>query len=163
MNTGSRLILLAARSDDSPPRTSPPNAPPGPADVHAGILAMEPLGEAVLMVQVVQNCDISAIRESLATHPITREYLFHVLVWPDVPLDDSRLMLWGWFTRFDPIADLHPLRREQVGNQLVMHSPIAIDATWKEGYRLPVAFDPDRAQYVEENWQRYGIELPGDG
>jgi len=163
MNAGSRLILLATRRDDFQPRTSPPSAPPGPADVHAGILAMEALGEAMLMVQVAQGCDLDAVRDSLAAHPVTQEYLFHVLVGPDVPLDDSRLMLWGWFTRFDPIADLHPLRREQVGNELVMHPPIAIDATWKEGYRQPVAFDPDRAQYVEENWPRYGIELPGEG
>jgi 4-hydroxybenzoate decarboxylase subunit C len=37
-----------------------------------------------------------------------RQYLFHVVVSADVPLDDPVLLLWGWFTRFDPDADLYP-------------------------------------------------------
>jgi len=67
-------------------------------------------------------------------------------------------MLWGWFTRFDPLRDLHPARREAVGNRLVLHAPLTIDATWKEGYRKPVAFDPDREQMVQDRWDEYGIE-----
>jgi len=130
--------------------------------VHQDILGLRPLGEAVLMVQVSEGCDRREVGESLAENPITREYLFHVLVWPDVPLDDPRLMLWGWFTRFDPVADLHPARRERVGNRLIMHPPIAIDATWKQGYRSPVAFDPERERYVEDRWDWYGIKLPGE-
>jgi 3-polyprenyl-4-hydroxybenzoate decarboxylase len=84
-----------------------------------------------------------------------------VLVSEDVPLSDPSLLLWGWFTRFDPLADLYPARREAAGNRLILHFPIAIDATWKPGYRQPVAFDPERAERVERNWASYGIPLPG--
>jgi len=78
-----------------------------------------------------------------------------------VPIDDTRMALCGWFTRFDPLADIHPARRETAGNRLILHFPIAIDATWKEGYRKPVAFDADRAARIDRDWDRYGIDLSG--
>ena len=156
MNTGSRLILLATRGMDRPQRTAPP--PPPPTEpVHADILAMATLGEAVLMVQIRNGADKQAVRLALQSHAGTGAYLFHVLVSEDVPLDDRRLMLWGWFTRFDPLVDLHPARRETAGNRMILRPPIMIDATWKEGYREPVAFDPDVQERVEARWDRYGI------
>lgn len=157
MNTGSKLILLATRGEQPPRRCQPPPPPPPASAVHAGVLGLAAVGEAFLVAQVSDGVDRPAVRRALAAHPVTREYLFHVLVSADVPLDDSRLVLWGWFTRFDPLADLHPAQRETVGNRLILHPPIAIDATWKPGYRQPVAFDPDRARQVEKNWDRYGI------
>lgn len=162
MNTGSRLILLATRGGRPPLRTQPPPPPPPPppGEIHAGLLGLAALGPAFLVAQVADGADKPAIRHALAGHPATRDYLFHVLVAPDVPLTDPRLMLWGWFTRFDPLADLHPARREQAGNRMLLHFPIAIDATWKPGYRQPVAFDPDRQRQVELNWSAYGIDRP---
>ena len=155
MNSGSKLILLATRDDRPPLRRQPPPPPPPPGDVHPGILGFAAVGEAFLVAQVGPTADKAAIRAALAAHPVTREYLFQVLVSPDVPLADMRLVLWGWFTRFDPLADLYPARRETVGNRLILHFPIAIDATWKPGYRQPVAFDPDRERQVTQNWARY--------
>jgi len=161
MNAGSRLVLLAAREGRAPLRARPPDDPPPAADVHRDILELGRLGEAVLTARLREAADRAAVRAALADHPATREYLFHVLLWPDVPLSDPRLVLWGWFTRFDPLADLHPARREAKGNRVVLHFPIAVDATWKPGYRRPVAFDPDRQRRVESNWGRYGIGLGG--
>jgi UbiD family decarboxylase len=158
MNVGSRLILLANRKRRSPLRPAPP-CPPPPADVHADILALRALGEGVLMAQVRTTWHRAAVIEALQAHPVTRQYVFQVAVSSDVPLEDDRLALWGWFTRFDPLADLYPARREQAGNRLILHVPIFIDATWKDGYRKPVAFDPDKEQTVTDNWSRYG--LPG--
>ncbi len=157
MNTGSRLILLAVGAEQRPPRTQPPPPPPPAGHVHPQIRAMAALGEAVLVAQVGEGFDLAAVRQALAEHPATRQYLFHVLVWPDVPMDDTRLMLWGWFTRFDPLADLHPARREPAGNRMILHPPILIDATWKPGYRRPVAFDEARARQVDARWGQYGI------
>ncbi|TAN37803.1 MAG: UbiD family decarboxylase [Verrucomicrobia bacterium] len=157
MNSGSRLIMLATRDGHPPLRTTPPPPPPAPGAVHAQILGLAAVGEAFLVAQVADGADRPAIRLTLAEHPATKPYLFHVLVSKDVPLNDPRLILWGWFTRFDPLADLYPARREVVGNRMVLHFPIAIDATWKTGYRLPVAFDPEREQMVEHNWSRYGF------
>jgi hypothetical protein len=61
-------------------------------------------------------------------------------------------MLWGWFTRFDPLADLYPAGRTVAGNRLIFDFPIAIDARWKTGYPKPVEFDPD----VENGWTGCG-------
>ncbi|MDP7114291.1 MAG: UbiD family decarboxylase, partial [Myxococcota bacterium] len=163
MNSGSRLILLATERPEGPLRDAPPPEPPAPEQVHRQIAALGRLGEAFLIAQVAEGGDPAAVREALAEHPVTREYLFHVLVSPDVPVDDPMLVLWGWFTRFDPLADLHPARRERDGNRLVLFPPIAIDATWKEGYRKPVAFDPDVERMVESKWDRYGIRIGGGG
>ena len=157
MNTGSRLILLATRQAGRPQRQAPPPAPPAPATVHRDILALSALGPAFLVAQVRQGGDRAAVRQALAANKLTQQYLFHVLVSPDVPLSDPRLVLWGWFTRFDPLADLHPARTEPAGNRMILHPPLAIDATWKTGYRQPVAFDPEKSRTVEANWGRYKI------
>jgi UbiD family decarboxylase len=161
LNTGSKLILLGTRGDHPPVRLAPPPRVPAAREVHAQLLGLAAVGQAFLVAQVPATADKAAIRGALAAHPATREYLFHVLVSPDVPLDDPRLILWGWFTRFDPLGDLHPARRETLGNRLILHFPITMDATWKPGYRQPVAFDPDLERRVAGQWSRYG--LPGSG
>jgi UbiD family decarboxylase len=157
MNTGSKLVLLATRGERPPRRTPPPPPPPRPTEVHRQILGLVALGEAFLVAQVGANAEKSAIREALSRHPVTREYIFHVLVSEDVPLDDIRLLLWGWFTRFDPLVDLHPAALHPAGNRMLMSFPIAIDATWKPGYRLPVAFDPEHERRVAAAWTTYGL------
>jgi len=157
MNTGSRLILLATRHAMGPQRTRLPVPPPAPHEVHQGIRAMAAMGPAFLIVQVTENCDRQAVCAALAGNPDTAGYLFHVLVSRDVPVTDQRLALWGWFTRFDPLQDLHPARLESTGNRLTFHAPIMIDATWKPGYRKPVEFDPAIEKRVDANWSRYGI------
>ncbi len=163
MNTGSRLILLATERPEGPLRKAPPPEPPLPEQVHRHITALAKLGDGFLVAQVADGGDPDPVREALAEHPATRQYLFHVLVSADVPVDDPMLVLWGWFTRFDPLTDLHPARREMAGNRVLLSPPIAIDATWKEGYRLPVAFDPDVEAAVDKKWGRYGIPLPEEG
>jgi 3-polyprenyl-4-hydroxybenzoate decarboxylase len=157
MNTGSKLILLATRDGGKLLRTQPPADPPSADGVHRDILALRRIGPAVLVAQLGDAADKPAVREALATHPVTREYLLHVLVSADVPIADDRMVLWGWFTRFDPLADLHPARCELAGNRAVLHFPIAIDATWKSGYRQPVAFDGDVERRVAARWGEYGI------
>jgi 4-hydroxy-3-polyprenylbenzoate decarboxylase len=69
------------------------------------------------------------------------------------------MLLWGWFTRFDPAADLHPAGRRIQGNRLLLDFPIAIDARWKKGYPRPVAFDPEVEQRVNRRWGEYGIKI----
>lgn len=158
INFGSRLILLANKGKDSPLRPAPP-LPPKPAEVHPGICDMHAFGEGVLMVQVPKEWNRDEIQKSLAGHPATKQYVLQVVVSEDVDIHDDKMALWGWFTRFDPYMDIHPAKREMRGNKLVMHLPLLIDATWKEGYRKPVEFDPDIEQRVKDNWDSYGIKL----
>ena len=155
MNTGSRLILLATRNAKRPQRKAPPPLPT--ERVHPDVLGMARLGDAILVAQVRTNGDRTSVRKALQQDPATKDFLFQVLVSPDVPLNDPRLMLWGWFTRFDPLVDLHPATCEVAGNRMILRTPITIDATWKEGYRLPVAFDPEIEERVSHKWSQYGI------
>jgi UbiD family decarboxylase len=163
MNMGSRLIILATNRPSGPLRKEPPTDPPRPEALCAGISGTVRIGPAILVVQLGRDADKKAIRRMLAEHPGTKDYLFHVMVSDDVPLDDLRMILWGWFTRLDPLADLHPAGRKVEGNRMILQTPIAIDATWKEGYRKPVAFDPDIARKVDDKWDSYGIDLSGAG
>lgn len=158
INFGSRLLLLANKGKSSPLRIAPP-PPPKPSEVHPGIRDIRAFGEGVLMVQVAKGWNRDEIQKSLEGHPVTKQYILQVAVSEDVDIHDDMMALWGWFTRFDPYMDIHPARRELQGNKMVLHFPLLIDATWKEGYRLPVEFDPDIEQRVNDNWDSYGINL----
>jgi 4-hydroxy-3-polyprenylbenzoate decarboxylase len=128
--------------------------------VHAGLERLAAWGPAFLMVRVSSDAvEIAGLQASLAAHPVTGRYLFHVLLSPDVPMEDPTMVLWGWFTRFDPLRDLHPAERLLQGNRLVLRPPILIDARWKKGYPRPVEFDPSVERRVNERWTTYG--LPG--
>ena len=158
MNTGSRLILLATDDGSGPLRGEEPRQVPEPDDLHPDVTATASLGPAFLMVQVSDSVkEIESLRQALVRHPVAKAYLFHVIVSQDVPLTDRIMMLWGWFTRFDPLADLHPAGRTVAGNRLLFDFPIAIDARWKTGYPKPVEFDPDVEQRVDRMWHRLGL------
>ncbi|MGD9310758.1 MAG: UbiD family decarboxylase [Desulfosarcina sp.] len=157
MNTGSRLILLAT-DDGQTLRGQPPHKVPEPADLHPHVRQTAALGPAFLMVQVGDELgDIEPVRQALMHHPAASRYLFHILVSPDVPLNDRMMMLWGWFTRFDPLADLYPANRSVIGNRLIFDFPITIDARWKTGYPKPVEFDPAVERRVDHMWKSLGL------
>jgi UbiD family decarboxylase len=158
INFGSRLLLLANKGKNSPLRPAPP-PPPNSNEVHPAIRALRAFGEGVLMVQVPKGFNRDEIQKALAGHPETKQYVLQVAVSEDVEVHDDRMALWGWFTRFDPYQDIYPAQRELAGNKLLMHFPLFIDATWKEGYRLPVKFDPEIEQRVNDHWERYGIRI----
>ncbi len=160
MNSGSRLVLIACRRESGPLRGATPPLPPTAGEVHAGLQRLDAWGPAFLMAQLSSNAvDVAALQAALAAHPVTGRYLFHVLLSPDVPMDEPTMVLWGWFTRFDPLLDLHPAERLLEGNRLVLRLPILIDARWKKGYPRPVEFDPSVERRVDERWTAYG--LPG--
>jgi UbiD family decarboxylase len=159
MNTGSRLILLATQRNERPLRTEAPKTIPKADEIDPGISRINTLGPAFLIVQLKENCDKDRIQKALASHPKSQAYLFHVLVSSDVDIEDPMMVLWGWFTRFDPLADLHPAKRRLEGNRIVFSFPIAIDARWKKGYREPLAFDPDVEKKVNAKWDSLGIRL----
>ncbi len=162
MNTGSRLILVATPAANGRPVRAERSMPlPRPADLHPEVTDTACLGPAFLMIQVKDSLtELEPLRQALRRHAVAREYLFHVIVSADVPLSDRSMMLWGWFTRFDPLADLYPAARTVVGNRLVFDFPIAIDARWKTGYPKPVEFDPAVKQRVERRWDT--LNLPGN-
>jgi UbiD family decarboxylase len=160
MNTGSRLILMATAGASGPVRSAPPPLPLSLAGIHRHLKEAVAIGPAFLMLKVDDRLsDIDALAEALRRHVVAGRYLFHILVSGDVDLQDPIMRLWGWFTRFDPDADLHPAARTVRGNRLVFGFPILIDARWKKGYPQPVAFDPAIQRRVDQRWSSYGIGL----
>ncbi|MDJ0780657.1 MAG: UbiD family decarboxylase [Desulfosarcinaceae bacterium] len=158
MNTGSRLILLAVGEGTAPLRSAPPPAPPAADRLGPHVAAIGTYGPAFLLVQVDDQLgDLDDLQTRLAEHPQTQPYLFHVLLSADVDLTDPLLTLWAWFTRFDPLVDIHPADRERRGNRLRLRPPILIDARWKKGYPKPVAFDPAIERSVLARWTALGL------
>ncbi len=164
MNSGSRLILLAVGGDGKRVRQAPPPPPEAVTDLHLQLRESVAVGPAFLMLKVADGFDDpAALGAALRRDPVAGQYLFHILVSDDIDLQDPIMRLWGWFTRFDPDADLHPAKRTVKGNRLVFDFPILIDARWKKGYPQPVAFDPAVELRVDERWSAYGIDLDRPG
>lgn len=158
MNTGSRLILLANRPFSGPVRRPAGCRLPARHSWPRQVRAINSMGPAFLMVRLEEGCDdIEPVRQWLARDTDSSCFLFHILVSDDVDIDDPTMALWGWFTRFDPAADLYPSGRRLNGNRVVFEFPIAIDARWKKGYPNPVAFDRKVVTRVEKRWTSYGI------
>ena len=158
MNTGSRLLLIATAHPDRAPRSTPPPPPNPGAPLHPRLGPAVACGPACLLVQAGDALgDPEVLVSELSRHPVAGAYLFIVLVSPDIPLQDAVLRLWGWFTRFDPAADLYPAGRRVRGNRLLFDFPLLIDARWKKGYPRPVAFDPAVSRKVDERWSAYRI------
>ena len=73
----------------------------------------------------------------------------------DVDLANEASLLWGIFTRFDPARDMIMGSQEFIGARPVYRGRIGIDATWKEGYPVPVEMDPDIVRLVDRRWGEY--------
>ncbi len=158
MNTGSRLIIIATEIEKKILRNEPPGPAPNPFELHPDVIDTAQLGPSFLIVQVKNSCTtIEPIRQMLIRHETGKDYLFHVFVSEDVPLDNQIMVLWGWFTRFDPVRDIYPARRTVAGNRLIFDFPIAIDARWKKRYPRPVEFDPEVEKRVDRMWKQLGL------
>ena len=158
MNTGSRLILIGTGDGQGQERTHLPPLPTAVTEVHLQILEAVAIGPAFLMLKISNNCsDVRTLQKLLQRDKVARQYLFHVLVSEDVPIQDPILRLWGWFTRFDPAADIYPAGQSVRGNRLLFEFPILLDARWKKGYPQPVEFNAEVERRVNDKWASYGI------
>ena len=80
---------------------------------------------------------------------------FVVAVSPDVRLEDDENLQWGIFTRFDPARDMMFSEQFFSGARPVYRGLIGIDATWKEGYPLPLQMDDSIVRVVDRRWNEY--------
>lgn len=93
---------------------------------------------------VVSNC----VRSPLPVR-------FVVAVSPDVRLDDDENLHWGIFTRFDPARDMVFTEQMFSGARPVYRGIVGIDATWKQGYPLPLEMDESIVKLVDRRWKEY--------
>ena len=94
--------------------------------------------------------------------------------WPMIALVDNAAQaaksdmnfLWTVFTRFEPAADLYAKASTIIRHHPSYSAPIVIDARMKPNYPDELFCDPDTAQRVDENWDRYfpaGMEMGDSG
>ena len=57
--------------------------------------------------------------------------------------------------RLDPARDLIVAEQAFVGARPVYRGRIGIDATWKEGYPVPVDMDPEVTRLVDRRWGEF--------
>jgi UbiD family decarboxylase len=106
----------------------------------------------------------------LAVRGAGREVLDRILRWEglgpvrfiaavseDVDLSDEESTIWGVFSRFDPARDMLFERQEFRGARPVYGGRLGIDATWKEGYPLPLKMSEEVVRLVDRRWEEYRI------
>jgi 3-polyprenyl-4-hydroxybenzoate decarboxylase len=154
MNHGSKLILdLTGPRRDRPPLRNLPDL----SAVHAAVVDQRLVENAVLLVRVDGGADARALRSELLADARLAGVPLMVLLSSDVDLDDRTSWLWGWFTRFDPAADVAFRDSRLIGCVPRHAGPMAIDATWKRGYPAALEMPPHIVRRVDERWAEYGL------
>lgn len=156
MNLGSKMILDATAS-------AAPRPPMGDGE-RAGLrtrldrlgLPWKVYGDVLVAIQVPAGKPARALSQELV-QTIPPSFPLAVLVSEDVDIEDTMSFLWGWFTRFEPAADLVAAATEITGAVLRHFPPVVIDATHKEGYQKPLVMDPAVVEKVDRRWNEYRI------
>ncbi len=151
MHVGNKLVLDATGeplTSDRPPRTVA-----DPAG-HDSRVARHRLLEGGFLV-VATRREPRAVLERLVRWEGLGPVKFVVAVSEDVDLTDEASLLWGIFTRFDPARDIIMTEQVFIGARPVYRGRVGIDATWKEGYPLPLEMDPEIVRLVDRRWSEY--------
>ncbi len=151
MHVGSKLVLDA--TGDALTSDPPPRAVADPASFDARVVRHRLLEGGFLVVET--RGEPRAVLEGLVRWEGLGPVKFVVAVSDDVELDSEPSLLWGIFTRFDPARDIIVGTQRFVGARPVYSGRIGIDATWKEGYPVPVEMDPDVVRLVDRRWGEY--------
>jgi UbiD family decarboxylase len=151
MHVGSKLVLDA--TGDPVTDQPPPSGIADPAAADRRVVDHRLLDGGFLVVTV--DHEPREVLSRLLRWPGMGPVRFVVAVSRDVDLADETSLLWGIFTRFDPARDMLFGQQRFVGARPVYSGPIAIDATWKEGYPLPVEMPEEIVRKVDGRWKEY--------
>jgi 4-hydroxy-3-polyprenylbenzoate decarboxylase len=153
MHVGSKLVLDA--TGEPVTTDAPPGAVTDPGTMDSRVIRHRLLDGGFLVVQVKR--EPRQVLEGLLRWKELGPVRFIVAVSDDVELSEESSLLWGIFTRFDPARDMLFAEQGFAGARPVYRGPIGIDATWKEGYPLPLEMDPDIVRLVDRRWGEYGF------
>jgi menaquinone biosynthesis decarboxylase len=148
MHVGSKLVIDACGDALRPDVPSPKM---DFSRIDARIEKWKLLEGGFLVVSVQESGRAVVKSLLLAKVPVR----FIVAVSPDVDLEDDENLQWGIFTRFDPARDMVFSEQEFVGARPVYRGIIGIDATWKQGYPLPLEMDEATVRLVDRRWSDY--------
>jgi UbiD family decarboxylase len=153
MHVGSKVVLDATGEPvtDEPP----PQEISDPRVWDSRIAAWKVLAGGFVVV-VVKSEPRAVLERLLRWEGLGRVRLV-AAVSLDVDLREEESTIWGIFSRFDPARDMIFGEQSFVGARPVYGGRIGIDATWKEGYPLPLAMSEEIVQRVDRRWGEYGI------
>lgn len=151
MHVGSKLILDAA--GDPVTDQPPPRAVPDPAGFDRRVAGHRLLDGGFLVVAV--RAEPRSVLEGLVKWEGLGPVKFVVAVSEDVDLTSESGLVWGIFTRFDPVRDMIFARQAFAGARPVYGGRIGIDATWKTGYPLPLTMPDEIVRLVDRRWGEY--------
>ncbi|HEY6948814.1 MAG TPA: UbiD family decarboxylase [Gemmatimonadales bacterium] len=151
MHVGSKLILDAA--GDPVTDQPPPRAVADPAGFDRRVTGHRLLDGGFLVVAV--RAEPRLVLEGLVRWEGLGSVKFVVAVSEDVDLASESGLVWGIFTRFDPVRDMIFARQAFVGARPVYGGRIGIDATWKAGYPLPLTMPDEIVRLVDRRWGEY--------
>jgi len=151
MHVGSKLVMDATGE----PVTSepPPRAIPDPAAFDGRVVRHRLMEGGFLLVVVSEQP--RAVLEGLVRWEGLGPVKFVVAVSDDIDLASESSVVWGIFTRFDPARDMLFGRQSFIGARPVYSGRIAIDATWKTGYPLPLTMPDEIVRRVDRRWGEY--------
>jgi len=151
MHVGSKLVMDATGE----PVTSepPPRAIPDPAAFDGRVVRHRLMEGGFLLVVVSEQP--RAVLEGLVRWEGLGPVKFVVAVSDDIDLASESSVVWGIFTRFDPARDMLFGRQSFLGARPVYSGRIAIDATWKTGYPLPLTMPDEIVRRVDRRWVEY--------
>jgi UbiD family decarboxylase len=154
MHVGSKLVLDATGE----PVTSedPPAAVPDPSSFDSRITKSKLLAGGFLVVAVRSGA--REVLERLVRWDGLGKVRALAAVSEDVDLADEESTIWGIFSRFDPARDMVFSEQKFVGARPVYGGRMGIDASWKEGYPLPLVMSEEIVRLVDRRWGEYGIE-----
>jgi 4-hydroxy-3-polyprenylbenzoate decarboxylase len=151
LHVGSKLVFDAT---GEPVTSAPPPAEVvDPARLDHRVLGHKLLDGGFLIVVVAQ--DARAVLHTLVRHESLGTVKFVVAVSEDVNLSDLESTIWGIWTRFDPARDLICAEQKFVGARPVYSGRIGLDATWKDGYPLPLTMPDEVVTLVDRRWSEY--------
>ncbi len=154
MNHGSKMIV-----DLTGPELErrPPETPPDLGAAHEAVTEQRLIENAALLVKVKDGTDSRALLQELLSDPRLEALPLLVLLSADVNLGDDVSWLWGWFTRFDPAADVLFAKSRLVGALPHHEGTMGFDATWKQGYPDPLVMPDEIVNRVDSRWREYGL------
>jgi UbiD family decarboxylase len=155
MHIGSKVIFDATgeRLTSEPP----PREIKDPTAFDSRVSGWKVLDGGFLVVKVVT--EPRAVLARLMQWDGLGRVRFVAAVSQDVDLSSEEGTIFGIFSRFDPGRDMLFSEQKFVGARPVYGGRIGIDATWKEGYPLPLAMSDEVVRRVDRRWDEYGIVL----
>ena len=155
MHVGSKVILDA--TGEPVTNEDPPAEIADPTSLDSRIRRWKVLGGG-LVVAAVSGGGREVLEKLMRWEGLGRTR-FLAAVSEDVDLEDEESTIWGIFSRFDPARDMLFSGQEFRGARPVYRGRMAIDATWKEGYPLPLKMSDEIVSLVDRRWGEYGIRL----